>query len=152
LELSVISVCLQKQRSYRHYGTIFVGHTKLADDLRRQGAAARYGEPNYRAEQEAAERARQREWKRQQEQRQKNRDKNRRLLDAVLDCIPKALTRADYETLALAAIERLQYEDWEAVCDYYAINTDEVQEPDAAAFESCGSAFRTHPNRNWFAC
>jgi ParB family transcriptional regulator, chromosome partitioning protein len=94
-----------------------------------------HGKPNYRAEQEAAERERQREWKRQQEQRQKNRDKNRRLLDAVLDCIPKALTRADYETLALAAIERLQYEDWEAVCGYYAINTDEVQEPDASAFE-----------------
>jgi ParB family chromosome partitioning protein len=94
-----------------------------------------HGKPNYRAEKEASERQRQREWKRQQEQRQKNREKNRRLLDAVLDRIPKALIRADYETLVLAAIERLQYEDWDAICERYGINTDDVQEPDAAAFE-----------------
>jgi len=94
-----------------------------------------HGKPNHRAEQEAAERERQRDWKRQQEQRHKNRDQNRRLLDAVLDRMPKALTRADYETLAMATIERLQYEDWDAVCERYGINTDEVQEPDAAAFE-----------------
>src|SRR5215813_9342780 len=29
LELSVMSVCLGKQRSYRHYGTIFVGRTEF---------------------------------------------------------------------------------------------------------------------------
>jgi len=57
-----------------------------------------HGKPNFRAEQEAAERERQKAWKRQQEQRQKHRDDNRRLLGAVLDRMPKALTREDYET------------------------------------------------------
>lgn len=93
-----------------------------------------HGKPNYRAEQEAAERERQKAWKRQQEQQLENRE-NRRLFDAVLDRIPKTLTRDDYETLVLATIERLQYEDWDAVCERYTINTDEVQEPDAAGFE-----------------
>lgn len=94
-----------------------------------------HGKPNYRAEQEAAERERQKAWKRQQEQQLKNRENNRRLFDAVLDRIPNTLTRDDYETLVLATIERLQYEDWDAVCERYAINTDEVREPDAAGFE-----------------
>ncbi len=94
-----------------------------------------HGKPDYRAEQEAAERERQKAWKRQQEQQQKNRESNRRLLDAVLDRIPKTLTRDDYETLVFATIERLQYEDWDAVCERYNINTDERREPDAAGFE-----------------
>jgi hypothetical protein len=58
-----------------------------------------HGRPNFRAEQEAVERQRQKEWKRQQEQRQTHREHNRRLLDAVLERIPKTLTRADYELL-----------------------------------------------------
>jgi ParB family chromosome partitioning protein len=94
-----------------------------------------HGKPNYRAEQEAAERERQKVWKRQQEQQQKNRENNRRLFDAVLDRIPKTLTRDDYETLVFATIERLQYEDWDAVCERYNISTDEMREPDAAGFE-----------------
>ncbi len=94
-----------------------------------------HGKPNYRAEQEAAERERQKAWKRQQEQQQKNRENNRRLFDAVLDRIPKTLTRDDYETLVFATIERLQYEDWDAVCERYNINTDEMREPDTAGFE-----------------
>jgi len=94
-----------------------------------------HGKPNLRAEQEAVERERQKEWKRQEEQRQKHREHNRRLLDAVLEHIPKTLARADYELLVVATIDRLQYEDWEAVCDRYGIDTDETREPDAAAFE-----------------
>jgi hypothetical protein len=94
-----------------------------------------HGKPNYRAEQEAVERERQKAWKRQQEQQQKNRDNNRRLLDAVLDRIPKTLTRDDYETLVFATIDRLQHEDWDAICEHYHINTDEMREPDAAGFE-----------------
>jgi len=94
-----------------------------------------HGKPNFRAEQEAAERERQKEWKQREEQRQKHRDHNRRLLDAVLEHIPKTLTRADYELLVVATIDRLQYQDWEAVCDRYGIDTDETREPDAAAFE-----------------
>lgn len=76
------------------------------------------GKPNYRAEQEAAERERQEEWKRQQEQRQKNRANNRLLLGAVLDSIPKALTRDDYEALVFATIDRLQYDDWDTICEH----------------------------------
>ncbi len=94
-----------------------------------------HGKPNYRAEQEAAEWERQKEWKRQQEQRQKNRANNRLLLGAVLDSIPTALTRDDYETLVSATIDRLQYDDWDTICEYYNINTDETREADAAAFE-----------------
>jgi hypothetical protein len=94
-----------------------------------------HGKPNYRAEQEAAERERQKASKRQQEQQQKNRLNNRRLLDAVLDRIPKTLTRDDYETLVFATIDRLQHEDWDAICEHYHINTDEMREPDAAGFE-----------------
>jgi ParB family chromosome partitioning protein len=94
-----------------------------------------HGKPNYRAEQEAAERERQKAWKRQQEQQQKNRENNRRLFDAVLDRLPKTLTRDDYETLVVATIERLRYEEWDAVCERYNMNTDEVREPDAASFE-----------------
>jgi ParB family transcriptional regulator, chromosome partitioning protein len=94
-----------------------------------------HGKPNFRAEREAVERERQKEWKRQEEQRQKHRDHNQRLLDAVLERIPKVLTRADYELLVIATIDRLQYEDWDAICERYGINTDETREPDAAAFE-----------------
>ena len=94
-----------------------------------------HGKPNFRAEREAAERERQKAWKRQKEQWQKHRDHNRRLLDAVLDCILRTLTRADYETLVFATIDRLEYEDWDAICDRYRIDTDRAREPDAAAFE-----------------
>ena len=87
--------------------------------------------PGKRLRNESAKKA----WKRQQEQQLKNRENNRRLLDAFLDRIPKTLTRDDYETLVPATIERLQYEAWDAVCERYVINTDEVREPDAAGFE-----------------
>jgi len=53
----------------------------------------------------------------------------------VLDCILRTLTRADYETLVFATIDRLEYEDWDAICDRYRIDTDQAREPDAAAFE-----------------
>ena len=36
--------------------------------------------------------------------------------------------------LVLAAIARLEYDDLDVVCDGYSIDTDEVQEPDAAMF------------------
>ena len=93
------------------------------------------GKPDYRAEQEKAAREREREWKRQQEERAKHREANRRLLDAVLSAVPKSLTRDDYEMLVVAAIERLEYEAFDAACERYNIDTDEVHEPDAAAFE-----------------
>lgn len=57
------------------------------------------------------------------------------MLDAVLAAVPKSLTRDDYEMLVVAAIERLEYEVFDAACERYNIDTDEVQEPDAAAFE-----------------
>lgn len=94
-----------------------------------------HGKPDYRAEQEAAARQREQEFKRQQQERQKNQESNRRLLDAVLQHVPKTLTRADYEMLVFGAIERFDYEDWDAVIERYKIDTDEQREPDAAAFE-----------------
>lgn len=94
-----------------------------------------HSKPNYRAEQEAAARQREEEWKRGQQAREKNRENNRRLLDAVLEKVPKVLTRADLEMLVFASIDRLGYEKWDAVCERYKIDTDEVHEPDAAAFE-----------------
>lgn len=94
-----------------------------------------HGKPNFRAEQEALQQEREKAWKRQEGERQKNREQNQRLLNAVLDCIPKKLTRADYETLVFATIDRLQYEDWDVISDRYKIDTDESREPDAAAFE-----------------
>ena len=36
--------------------------------------------------------------------------------------------------LVLAAIARLEYDDLDVVCDGYSIDTDQVQEPDAAMF------------------
>ena len=56
-------------------------------------------------------------------------------MNAVLDCIARTLTRADYETLVFATMDRLEYEDWDAICDRYRIDTDQAREPDAAAFE-----------------
>jgi len=94
-----------------------------------------HGKPNYRAEQEAAAHQREADWTRQQQQREKNRENNRRLLDRVLEKIPKVLTRDDLEMLVFAAIDRLDFEDWDAVCERYQIETDDVQEPEAAAFE-----------------
>jgi hypothetical protein len=57
------------------------------------------------------------------------------LLDAVLNAVPKSLTRDDYEMLVVAAIERLDYEAFDAACERYNIDTDEVHGPDAAAFD-----------------
>jgi ParB family transcriptional regulator, chromosome partitioning protein len=94
-----------------------------------------HGKPNHRAEQEAATRQRDEQWKRQQHEREKNRENNRRLLDAVLEKVPKTLTRDDYAMLLFGAIDRLEYEDWEAITERYKIDTDEDREPDAAAFE-----------------
>jgi hypothetical protein len=37
--------------------------------------------------------------------------------------------------LVFAAIDRLEYEDWEAITDRYQIDTDESREPDAVGFE-----------------
>src|SRR3954447_21797350 len=34
---------------------------------------------------------------------------------------------ADYELLVIATIDRLQYEDWDAIGDRYGINTDETR-------------------------
>jgi ParB family transcriptional regulator, chromosome partitioning protein len=94
-----------------------------------------HGKPDYRAEQEKSAQEREREWKRQQEERAKHRETNRRLLDAVLNAVPKSLTRDDYEMLVVAAIERLDYEAFDAACERYNIDTDEVHGPDAAAFD-----------------
>ncbi len=94
-----------------------------------------HGKPDHRAEQEAATREREEQWKRQQQQRQKNQESNRRLLDAVLQNVPKILTRADYEMLVFSAIDGLDYEDWDAIIERYNIDTEEQHEPDAAAFE-----------------
>lgn len=94
-----------------------------------------HGKPDHRAEQEAAARQREHEFKRQQQERQKNQESNRRLLDAVLQHVPKTLTRDDYNMLVFGAIDRFDYEDWDAVIERYKIDTDEQREPDAAAFE-----------------
>lgn len=94
-----------------------------------------HAKPNHRAEQEAATREREEQWERQQQQRQKNQESNRRLLDAVLQHVPKTLTRADYEMLVLSAIDSFDYEDWDAIIERYNIDTEEQHEPDAAAFE-----------------
>lgn len=94
-----------------------------------------HGKPNHRAEQEAATREREEAWEREQQARENNRENNRRLLDAVLEKVPKVLTRADLEMLVFASIDRLGYEEWDTVCERYKIDTDQVHEPDAAAFE-----------------
>lgn len=94
-----------------------------------------HGKPNHRAEQEAANRQREEEWKARDQERAANQERNRQLLDSVLGQIPKVLKRADYETLLFAVIERLQSDDWEAIAERYQIDTDDFQEPDAAAFE-----------------
>lgn len=49
------------------------------------------------------------------------------MLDSTLEHIPNVLTRADYEMLVLAAIDRLEYEDFDALCERYNIDTDEVR-------------------------
>ena len=92
-----------------------------------------HGKPDHPGEQEAAARQREQEFKRQQQERQRNR-RDRRLLDAVLQRVPKILTRADYEMLVFGAIERFDYGDWDAVIERYKIDTDEQREPDAATF------------------
>lgn len=76
-----------------------------------------HGKPNHRADQEAAARQREENWKRKEREREKNRESNRLLLDAVLEKVPKVLTRDDLEMLVFAAIDRLDYEDWDAVCE-----------------------------------
>lgn len=67
------------------------------------------------SQQEAAERQSEKEWQHQQERRVMHRANNL----AVPERIPKALTRADYEMLVFAAIDRLEYDDWEAICARY---------------------------------
>lgn len=94
-----------------------------------------HGKPDYTAQEEAAAQGREQERQRLQQQREKNREINRGMLDTVLQHLPKALARADYEMLAFAAIERFNYEDWEAVIEHYKIDTEEQREPDAPAFE-----------------
>ncbi len=94
-----------------------------------------HGRPNHRAEQEAAAKLREREWKRQQERQTKARSENVRMLDAVLDALPKALTRDDYEMLVVAAIERLEYEAFDAACERHKIDADEERERDSAAHQ-----------------
>ena len=95
-----------------------------------------HGKPNHdRAEQEAVAQQRQEEWKQRQQECDKNRETNRSLLDEVLTRIPKVLARADYEMLLFAVIERLDYEDWEAIIERYQIDTVGEREPDTAAFE-----------------
>ncbi|MBV8810997.1 MAG: hypothetical protein JO033_20195 [Acidobacteriaceae bacterium] len=93
-----------------------------------------HGKSNHRANQDAVK-EREQEWKREQETRERNREENRRLLDAVLECVPKKLGRADYEMLVTAAISRLDYEDLEAACGRYKIETEDISEPDAVHFE-----------------
>jgi ParB family transcriptional regulator, chromosome partitioning protein len=94
-----------------------------------------HGTPNHRPDQKAAVQQREEEWQRRQQQCEKNLENNRRLLDAVLAKLPKTLSRADHEMLLFAAIDRLDYEDWDAITERYKIDTDNVREPDAAAFE-----------------
>ena len=90
---------------------------------------------NHRAEREAVSRQREEEQKARQQECEKNQETTRSLLDEVLNRIPKVLARADYEMLLFAVIERLNYEDWEALTERYQLDTDEKREPDAAAFE-----------------
>jgi len=94
-----------------------------------------HGKPNHRAEREAVSRQREEERKSRQQECEKNQETTRSLLDEVLNRIPKVLARADYEMLLFAVIERLNYEDWEALTERYQLDTDEKREPDAAAFE-----------------
>ncbi len=76
-----------------------------------------------------------REWIRREKQTKTNRVSNGRLLDIVLDYVPASLGRQDYQMLVLAGIERLDFEDWEAMMQRHAIRTDESREPDAATHE-----------------
>lgn len=94
-----------------------------------------HGRPNPQAEQKAAARQREEEWQRRQQECEKNREDNRRLLDGVLAKLPKTLSRADHEMLLFAAIDRLDYQDWDAISERYKICTDKARELDAAAFE-----------------
>jgi hypothetical protein len=94
-----------------------------------------HSRPNHRAEDEEARRMREEERNRRELERDRIREANRRLLDTVLGQIPAALTRDDYQMLVFAAIDRLEYEDWEAITERHGIDADESQEPDAASFE-----------------
>ena len=76
-----------------------------------------------------------REWIRREKQTITNRVSNGRLLDIVLDYVPASLSRQDCQMLVLAAIDRLDYEDWEAIMQRHAIRTDDTREPDAATHE-----------------
>ena len=89
---------------------------------------------DYRAEQEKAAREREREWKRQEEDAQST---GRRTAGCSTPFwMHSGVADADdYEMLVVAAIERLEYEAFDAACERYKIDTDEVHEPDAAAFE-----------------
>jgi ParB family chromosome partitioning protein len=94
-----------------------------------------HGTPNHEAEDEEAERQREEERTRRERERNQNREANRLLLDSVLKKVPATLTREDYQMLVFAAIERLEYEEWESMIERHQIGADESQEPDAAEIE-----------------
>jgi ParB family chromosome partitioning protein len=94
-----------------------------------------HGTPIHTVEDEEAERQQEEERTRREQERNQNREANRLLLDSVLKEVPATLTRDDFQMLAFAAIERLEYEEWEAMVERYEIDADESQEPDAAEIE-----------------
>ena len=53
----------------------------------------------------------------------------------VLDNLPTILTRDDYQMLVFAAIDRLEYEDWEVISERYQTDANASEEPDALIFE-----------------
>jgi hypothetical protein len=87
-----------------------------------------HGKPNYKAEKEAIDRQREEDWNRQQEQRRTTAEKNRRLFDAVLAKVPRCLSKADFEMLVIATIDRVELEHLDAVCEWYRFDTDEVRD------------------------
>jgi hypothetical protein len=82
-----------------------------------------------------AEELREEERNHREEERKQNREANRRLLDSALRNVPATLTRDDVQMLVFAAIERLEYEEWEAMIEQHEIDADESQEPDAVGIE-----------------
>jgi ParB family transcriptional regulator, chromosome partitioning protein len=94
-----------------------------------------HGKPNHSAEDEESERLREEERSHREQERNQIRESNLRLLDSVLKKTPATLTRDDLQMLVFAAIERLEYEEWEAMTERHGIEADESQEPDAAGIE-----------------
>ena len=87
------------------------------------------------SEQEAEAREREEERSRRVLEQETNKQNNRRLLDMVLDNLPTTLTRDDYQMLVFAAIDRLEYEDWEVITERYRMDANESEEPDAMTLE-----------------